>query len=91
MISQWIVSYANRIQAVTSIVSTAANLESHTLMIAYGGPDIFYTRLAPSRGFDSLPETFNRLLLLLMMISLVVSLRVIFAKSNRKLVSLGWI
>ena len=91
MIPQWIVSYTNNIHAATSIVSSAANLESHTLMMVYGGPDIFFTRLAPSKGFDSLPETFNRLLLLVIMISLVVSLRVIFAKSKRKLVFVGWI
>ena len=59
--------------------------------MVYGGPDIFFTRLAPSKGFDSLPETFNKLLLLLVMISLVASLRVIVAKSKRKLVAVGWI
>jgi hypothetical protein len=79
------------IQAVTSIVSSAANLESHTLMMAYGGPDIFFTRLAPSKGFDSLPETFNRILLLVIMMSLLIAIRVIFAKSKRKLVAVGWV
>lgn len=91
MFPQWTVSYSNTIQAATAITSSAVNLESHTLLMVYGGPDIFFTRLTPSKGFDSLPETFNKLLLLLVIISLVVSLRIITAKSKRKLVSVGWI
>jgi len=83
-------SYSNNIAHVTSIISTAANLESQTLFLAYGGPDIFFTRFAPSKGFDSLPANFNKLLLVLVLLALFVGLMKAKSMTGRKAVKFGW-
>jgi len=83
-------SYSNNVAHVTSIISTAANLESQTLMLAYGGPDIFFTRFAPSKGFDSLPESFNKLLLILVLLALFIGLMKAKSMSGKKSIKFGW-
>jgi len=83
-------SYDNNVAHVTSIISTAANLESQTLMLAYGGPDIFFTRFAPSKGFDSLPASFNKLLLILVLLALFIGLMKAKSMSGKKAIKFGW-
>lgn len=83
-------SYTNTVVDATSIISTAANLESQTLILAFGGPDIFFARFAPSKGFDILPESFNKPLLMLVVSSFMVVLNIFRRKSQSKLVMLGW-
>ncbi|GBF96686.1 ER membrane complex subunit 1 [Raphidocelis subcapitata] len=54
-------SYATQdkeVAALRGVASAPAGLESTSLVLAYGA-DLFYTRLAPGRHFDSLPEDFN--------------------------------
>jgi len=84
------VSYTNNVEDATSIISAAANLESQSLLLAYGGPDIFFTRLAPSKGFDSLPETFNKLLLMLVLFALFVALAYVKSRAGTKSFSYSW-
>lgn len=88
--SMWTPSYTNTVVDATSIISTAANLESQTLILAFGGPDIFFARFAPSKGFDILPESFNKPLLMLVVSAFVVVLNIFRRKSQSKLVQLGW-
>ncbi len=83
-------SYTNVIEEVSSIQSTAANLESQTLVIAYGGPDIFFTRYAPSKGFDSLPENFNKFAIIMILIALFLVLKTLKKKGEKKMVQMGW-
>jgi len=83
-------SYSNNIAHVTSTISAAANLESQTLMLAYGGPDIFFTRFAPSKGFDSLPASFNKLLLILVLLALFIGLMKAKSMSGKKAIKFGW-
>ena len=83
-------SYTNTIEEVSSIQSTAANLESQTLVIAYGGPDVFFTRFAPSKGFDSLPENFNKFAIIMVLVALLVVLNTLKKKSQQNRVKLGW-
>lgn len=83
-------SYTNYIEEASSILSTAANLESQTLIIAYGGPDIFFTRYAPSKGFDSLPESFNKLAIILVLVVLFLVLNILKEMGQKKSVKLGW-
>ncbi len=83
-------SYTNHIEEVSSIQSTAANLESQTLIIAYGGPDVFFTRFAPSKGFDSLPESFNKFAIIMVLVSLYAVLKTLKKMSEKKMVKLGW-
>jgi hypothetical protein len=58
--------------------------------MALGGPDIFFTRLAPSSGFDSLPDSFNKLAILMVMIGLYMILRTLKKMSEKKFVTLFW-
>ena len=90
ILSQRTASYSNCIESATSIISSATNLESQSLVVAFGGPDIFFTRMAPSKGFDSLPENFNRPLLLLVVIGLLMVLNVTIHRSKKKIVTMGW-
>ena len=83
-------SYTNNIEDVSSIQSTAANLESQTLVIAYGGPDVFFTRYAPSKGFDLLPESFNKFAIIMVLVALFVVLDTLKKLSQKKFVKLGW-
>ena len=38
-------SYSLLVEGVTGISSVRTNLESQSLMLAYGGPDIFFSRI----------------------------------------------
>lgn len=82
-------SYNETVQA-EAIISTSASLESQSLVLAYGGADIFFTRLAPSKGFDLLPENFNRILLSIVVLGLVVALAVVKSMAGKKMVKLAW-
>jgi hypothetical protein len=54
------------------------------LVIAYGGPDIFFSRLSPSMAFDLLPDDFNRGLLTVVLVGLIVLLNVMQQINKKK-------
>jgi len=83
-------SHIYEVSSVESISTASANVESQSLVIAYGGPDVFFTRLAPSKGFDLLPDDFNRGLLTIVLVGLIVLLNVIQRMNKKKMVSLVW-
>eukprot|EP00571_Detonula_confervacea_P002477 CAMPEP_0172317202 /NCGR_PEP_ID=MMETSP1058-20130122/30890_1 /TAXON_ID=83371 /ORGANISM="Detonula confervacea, Strain CCMP 353" /LENGTH=1246 /DNA_ID=CAMNT_0013031711 /DNA_START=73 /DNA_END=3810 /DNA_ORIENTATION=+ len=83
-------SHAYEVSSVEYIASASANVESQSLVIAYGGPDVFFTRLAPSKGFDLLPDDFNRGLLSVVLVSLVVLVNVIQRMNKKKMVGTIW-
>merc|ERR1712176_458656 len=83
-------SHEYEVSSVQFISSASANVESQSLVIAYGGPDVFFTRLAPSKGFDLLPDDFNRSLLTLVLVGLIVLLNVIQRMNKKKMVSTFW-
>lgn len=72
------------------MVSTFAGLESQSLVLAYGGADIFFTRMSPSKGFDLLPENFNRILLTVVLIGLLVAVGVVRDMGKKKMVKMAW-
>lgn len=84
-------SYNLTVHAPTNIVSAPTELESQTLVFAYGGPDLFFTRTSPSKGFDMLPESFNRLLLSLLVVGLVSVVVVTKRMATRKIMKHGWL
>jgi ER membrane protein complex subunit 1, C-terminal len=84
-------SYNLTVHAPTQIVSAPTELESQTLVFAFGGPDLFFTRTSPSKGFDMLPESFNRILLSLLTVALVAVVVVTKRMSKQKIVKHGWI
>lgn len=89
LVSLWSPSYNETVDA-EAIISTSASLESQSLVLAYGGPDIFFTRIAPSKGFDLLPESFNKILLSVVVVGLLVALAVVRNLGAKKMVKLAW-
>jgi len=83
-------SHVYEVSSVESITSASANVESQSLVIAYGGADVFFTRLAPSKGFDLLPDDFNRGLLSIVVLGLIVGLKVLGSMNKKKMVKMGW-
>jgi ER membrane protein complex subunit 1, C-terminal len=83
-------TYNQTIQGVTSIISTPTALESQSLILAFGGPDIFFARISPSNGFDLLPESFSRVLLSSVVVALLVVFLVVKRMSERKAILQSW-
>lgn len=83
-------SYSENVESPSIITSTSANLESQTLILALGGPDIFFTRFAPSKGFDSLPESFNKLSIVIVLIALYMVIQTLKSMSEKKFVKQFW-
>ena len=83
-------SYSQRLESVTSIVSTVANIESQSLILAHGGPDLFFTRISPSRGFDLLPDSFARALLSMVVFALCFLVVGVKNMSTKKMTSVSW-
>lgn len=83
-------SSSQSIESVKHIISSSTDLESQSLILAFGGPDIFFCRTSPSRGFDLLPDSFNRELLSIVIIAL--GLVVIFSRGrvSRRSLKDGW-
>jgi len=89
LVSLWTPSYNETVDA-EAIISASAGLESQSLVLAYGGADIFFARLAPSKGFDLLPENFNRILLSIVVVGLLVAVAVVRNMAGKKMVTMAW-
>ncbi len=85
-----VASYSNHVEDASYIISTSANLESQTLVLALGGPDVFFSRFAPSKGFDSLPESFNKLLIVMVILALFMVLRTAKNVGDSRSLKLFW-
>ena len=83
------VTHALQVEGLRGIVTTPAKLESTTLVFSYG-VDLFFTRIAPSRTYDSLTEDFSYALLLLTIVALVAALLVTWALSEKKELREKW-
>ncbi|KAK9073159.1 hypothetical protein SSX86_007483 [Deinandra increscens subsp. villosa] len=89
IIPQSYVTHAFKVEGLRGIETVPAKLESTSLVFAYG-VDLFYTRIAPSRTYDSLTEDFNYALLLLTIVALVVAIFVTWVLSERKDLQEKW-
>jgi hypothetical protein len=67
----------------------AGGLESTSLVLAYG-VDMFFTRSAPSKTFDMLPEDFQYGLLIVTVIGLTVATVMVIMASKRADLNLLW-
>lgn len=83
-------SHIYEVSSVQSIASASAIVESQSLVLAYGGPDIFFSRVSPSKGFDLLPDDFNRGLLTVVLVGLLTLLNVIQRLNKKKMVASFW-
>ncbi len=86
-----VISYNHTVEAVTSVISAPTALESQSLILAFGGPDIFVTRTSPSKGFDLLPDSFSRILVSIVSIGLVIVLFVVQRMGSQKALKQGWL
>jgi hypothetical protein len=85
-----VASYYHAVEGVTHVTCAAAHIESQTFILAYGGPDLFMARVAPSKGFDLLPENFSKGLLSVVVLGLVAVTATIHSMSQQKLTSVIW-
>jgi hypothetical protein len=76
-VSYMALSYNKVVESTKAILTAPTGLESQSLVLSYGGADIFFARTSPSKGFDLLPESFNRVLLSMVVAALMVVLVVV--------------
>ncbi|KAJ6793419.1 ER membrane protein complex subunit 1 [Iris pallida] len=89
IIPQSYVTHSLQVEGLRGIVTIPAKLESTTLVFSYG-VDLFFTRVAPSRTYDSLTEDFSYALLLLTIVALVVAIFVTWILSEKKELKEKW-
>ncbi|KAJ8751721.1 hypothetical protein K2173_025893 [Erythroxylum novogranatense] len=77
------VTHVVKVEGLRGIMTVPAKLESTTLVFSYG-VDLFFTRLAPSRTYDSLTDDFSYALLLITIVALVAAIFVTWALSDKK-------
>ena len=82
-------THALKVEGLRGIVTMPAKLESTTLAFIYG-VDLFFTRLAPSKTYDSLTEDFSYALLLITIVALLVAIIVTWVLSERKDLQEKW-
>ena len=85
------ITYNQTVEGVRSVVSSPTSLESQSLIFAFGGPDLFFTRTSPSKGFDLLPDSFSRMIVSIVTIGLVIVLFVVKRIGSNKALKQGWL
>ena len=88
-VSQSYITHSLKVEGLRGIVTAPAKLESTTHVFAYG-VDLFYTRLAPSKTYDSLTDDFSYALLLITIVALVAAIYITWALSEKKELSEKW-
>lgn len=83
------VTHALKVEGLKGIIAVPAKLESTTLVFSYG-VDLFFTRLAPSKTYDSLTEDFSYALLLITIVALVAAIFVTWILSQKKDLQEKW-
>ncbi|KAG9456106.1 hypothetical protein H6P81_000614 [Aristolochia fimbriata] len=89
IIPQSYVTHSLQVEGLRGIVTVPATLESTSLVFSYG-VDLFFTRVAPSRTYDSLTEDFSYALLLITIFALVVAIFVTWVLSEKKELREKW-
>ncbi|XP_078431857.1 uncharacterized protein LOC144703543 [Wolffia australiana] len=90
IIPQAYVTHSLQVEGLRGIVTMAAKLESTSLVFAYG-VDLFFTRVAPSRTYDSLTEDFSYALLLITIFALVAAILVTWVLARKKELADKWL
>ncbi|CAN6839068.1 unnamed protein product [Brassica oleracea] len=89
IIPQSYITHSLKVEGLRGIVTAPAKLESTTHVFAYG-VDLFYTRLAPSKTYDSLTDDFSYALLLITIVALVAAIYITWVISEKKELSEKW-
>ena len=90
MVPMYVSSYFLTVEGVNLINTSPAHVESHTLVLTHGGPDIFFTRLSPSKAFDLLPDDFNKGVLSVVVLSLLGILFFLQQMNKNLLTNVEW-
>ena len=69
---QWALSHEREVLGIKGIISTPSDMESTSLIFAYGDLDVFGTRVSPIGAFDMLNKGFGKLQLILTVVALAV-------------------
>eukprot|EP00897_Mesotaenium_endlicherianum_P002317 jgi/Mesen1/2112/ME000151S01365 len=83
------ITHALQVAGLRAVITEPSRLESTTLVFAYG-VDLFFTRRAPSKMYDSLSEDFSYVLLLVTLGALLVAIAVTYFLSERKELYSRW-
>ncbi|KAL3904098.1 MAG: hypothetical protein SGILL_010198 [Bacillariaceae sp.] len=83
-------TYNQTVEPFTRLASTETSLESQSLVLGFGGPDLFFTRTSPTKGFDLLPETFNKVLVGMATVGIVVALLAVQRMGSRRMLQQSW-
>lgn len=84
-------TYNQTLDPFTRIVTAETSLESQSLVLGFGGPDLFFTRTSPTKGFDLLPETFNKAMVGIATVAIVAVLLVVKRMGSSKAFTQGWL
>ncbi|KAJ3107135.1 hypothetical protein HDU97_004828 [Phlyctochytrium planicorne] len=85
-----VISYHLEVAGVSKIVSSPSEIESTSLVAAYG-LDVFLSRRSPSKVFDVLSEDFNYASLILTVIALLIGIQVAKYFAARKRLGDQWL
>jgi hypothetical protein len=86
-----VVSYNQTIEGLSAIYTAPSALESTSLMLAVGkGGDLFFARVQPSKRFDLLAESFNHLLVSVVLVVAVVGTWSLGGSAKRKTLRESW-
>ncbi|CAN6456569.1 unnamed protein product [Victoria cruziana] len=89
IIPQSYITHSLQVEGLRGIVTVPSRLESTALVFTYG-VDVFFTRIAPSRTYDSLTEDFNYALLLITIVALVGAIIATWILSEKKELKEKW-
>ncbi|KAM9945926.1 hypothetical protein ACTFIT_004206 [Dictyostelium discoideum] len=83
-------TYNSTVQGLTTITSTGTDLESTSLVFAYGQPDVFCVLITPSLPYDILSDQFNHISLIVTSLTLLILAFVAKNYKNSLLLSKKW-
>lgn len=87
--SESMINYDQTLMAVRKIITSPADLESTSLVFAYG-LDLFFTRVTPSKTFDILKDDFDHVLIAGVLVFLVVASYISKLLAQRKALHAAW-
>jgi hypothetical protein len=86
-----VVTYNHTLHGLHSLYTAPSSLESTTLLLGVGDLDLYFTRLYPShKPFDLLPDTFNHVLVSLVLLISVVGVGFLGKAAQAKALREAW-
>jgi ER membrane protein complex subunit 1 len=83
-------THSREVMGIRHIISVPTLLESTSMVFAFGGLDVFGTRVTPSKAFDVLGKGFNKVSLILTVVALGAGTAVLAPMVRRKQIQGRW-